>query len=183
MMTLFSRAQRALSLFLIAMMMLISASVLASQSGYVLGPGDSIAIDVYGEDDLSMELMIDASGKFEYPYLGTVRAADMTVHQLRQAIHDGLKGDYLLQPKIRVSVTSFRQFYVNGEVKKPGGYQFQPGLTVEKAIALAGGFTDRANKSDIEVTTGTSNKKTTRKVPLSASVQPGDIIVIDDSFF
>ncbi|NLS14387.1 polysaccharide export protein [Vibrio sp. SM6] len=177
--------QQRIAVIITAVLIFISHNTLASDaSAYVLGAGDSISISVYDEEELSMDLMIDASGQFEYPYLGTIMAAGMTVHQLRQAIHDGLRGDYLILPKVRVNVTSFRQFFVNGEVKKPGGYEYQPGLTVDKAIALAGGFTDRANRNSIEVTsTVTLADKVTRKAPLTAAVKPGDIIVIDDTFF
>lgn len=98
-------------------------------------------------------------------------------------IRQGLEGDYLINPKVRVNVTTFRHIYVNGEVKKPGGYNYQPGLTVEKAIALAGGFTDRAAKGKIQVTSSQSNRKTTKTASLDATVKPGDIIVIDQSFF
>jgi polysaccharide export outer membrane protein len=79
-------------------------------------------------------------------------------------------------------VIGYRNIYVNGEVKQPGGYEFQPGLTVDKAIALAGGFTDRAARKKINITRST-NIETQIKASLSSRIQPGDIIVIEQSFF
>ncbi|GAB2649320.1 polysaccharide biosynthesis/export family protein [Vibrio panuliri] len=155
---------------------------LAFQDTYIIGAGDKIQISVYGEEELSIEeLYINNSGKFEYPYLGELVAINKTPEQLKNEITNGLRGDYLISPKVRVSITEFRSIYVNGEVKKPGGYEYQPGLTVDKAIALAGGFTDRAARSKISISQAGSESK--NRVKLSSKVLPGDIIVIEQSFF
>ncbi|MEZ9229577.1 polysaccharide biosynthesis/export family protein [Vibrio amylolyticus] len=161
----------------------ISFTTTAFDEKYRIGAGDKIQISVYGEDDLSIdELYVNNSGKFEYPYLGQLTALNKTPEQLKLEIINGLKGDYLISPKVRVSVVGFRSIYVNGEVKKPGGYEYQPGLTVDKAIALAGGFTDRASREKVYIAqSGSDDLKT--KVKLSNRVMPGDIIVIDQSFF
>lgn len=150
---------------------------------YRLGAGDKIEISVYGEPDLSIdELNINTSGRFDYPYLGRLSALNKTPEQLKNEISIGLKGDYLIAPKVRVSVTEFRSIYVNGEVKQPGAYEYQPGLTVDKAIALAGGFTDRAARNKIYVTkSGRADKA--NKYALTQTILPGDIIVIEQSFF
>ncbi|WP_194436040.1 polysaccharide biosynthesis/export family protein [Vibrio fluminensis] len=164
------------------LLMLASMQVHAFQDTYIIGAGDKIQISVYGEEELSIEqLYINNSGRFEYPYLGEMVAVNKTPEQLKNEITQGLKGDYLISPKVRVSITEFRSIYVNGEVKKPGGYEYQPGLTVDKAIALAGGFTDRAARSKISISQAGSNDQ--KNVNLSAKVLPGDIIVIDQSFF
>ncbi|MDC5852095.1 polysaccharide export protein [Vibrio europaeus] len=169
-----------------SLLFFISLSVVQAKSfedTYVIGAGDKIQISVYGESDLSIdELYISNSGKFEYPYLGQLNALNKTPESLKNEIINGLKGDYLISPKVRVSVVGFRSIYVNGEVKKPGGYEYQPGLTVDKAIALAGGFTDRAARDKVFVTqSGSEDAKS--KVRLSKKVMPGDIIVIEQSFF
>lgn len=169
-----------------SLLFFISLSVAQAKSfedTYVIGAGDKIQISVYGESDLSIdELYISNSGKFEYPYLGQLSALNKTPESLKNEIINGLKGDYLISPKVRVSVVGFRSIYVNGEVKKPGGYEYQPGLTVDKAIALAGGFTDRAARDKVFVTqSGSEDAKS--KVRLSKKVMPGDIIVIEQSFF
>lgn len=167
------------------MLSLLSFQGLAASfaTTYQIGPGDRIQINVYGEPDLSFnELLINSSGTFDYPYLGEMVAKGKTAQQLKLAIEKGLKGDYLINPKVMVNFISFREIYVNGEVKKPGGYEYQPGLTVDKAIALAGGFTDRAARKKINITPN-GEGQTQKGVPLGQSVNPGDIIVIEQSFF
>ncbi|MCC4799494.1 capsular biosynthesis protein [Enterovibrio norvegicus] len=154
----------------------------AETEQYVLDDGDRISIKVYGEEDLSMDILLSTQGRFDYPYLGRLQAAGKTVGQVQSTIEKGLRGDFLIDPKVTVNVIQFRKFYVNGEVNHPGGYDFQPGLTVAKAIAIAGGFTDRASRNKIQKTD--SKKSTTQKnVGLSQSVGPGDIIVVEQSFF
>lgn len=174
-----------ISTFTILLMLLFTVSfhAFAFNNDYTIGAGDKIQISVYGEQDLSIdELYIDNSGKFDYPYLGQLSALNKTTEQLKDEIIRGLKGDYLISPKVRVSIIGFRSIYVNGEVKKPGGYEYQPGLTVDKAIALAGGFTDRASRSKVYITQA-GKDELKDKVKLSATVSPGDIIVIEQSFF
>lgn len=168
---------------LLVLLFTASFHSLALNSDYTIGAGDKIQIAVYGEEDLSIdELYIDNSGKFDYPYLGQLSALNKTTEQLKDEIINGLKGDYLISPKVRVSIIGFRSIYVNGEVKKPGGYEYQPGLTVDKAIALAGGFTDRASRSKVYIAQA-GKDELKNKVKLSATVSPGDIIVIEQSFF
>ncbi|UTV30455.1 polysaccharide biosynthesis/export family protein [Photobacterium atrarenae] len=150
---------------------------------YQLGPGDKIQIQVYGEEELSVDqLLLSSSGTFDYPYLGQISAKGKTPEQLKNEIYHGLKGDYLVSPKVRINIISYRQIYVNGEVKRPGGYEYKPGLTVDKAIALAGGFTDRASRNAININPA-NNGPQRKKVSLKHNVEPGDIIVIDQSFF
>ncbi|MEZ8825979.1 polysaccharide biosynthesis/export family protein [Vibrio sp. 10N.261.55.A7] len=170
-------------LLIIATSALYSSFGFSSDSNYVLGAGDKIQIHVYGEPELSFkELFISSDGVFDYPYLGQIRALNKTTQQLKNEITSGLKGDYLIEPKIMVSVLSFRKIYINGEVKNPGGYEYQPGLTVNKAIALAGGFTDRAAKNSITITNNASGIQSAQ-IKLSKNVRPGDIITIKESFF
>lgn len=169
------------SLFLL--LLVLSPWVSANQADYRLGAGDRIQIKVYGEADLSFnELFITSTGQFEYPYIGRITAINKTTRELTDEITRSLKGDYLVDPKVMVSILSFRKIYVNGEVKQPGGYEYQPGLTIDKAIALAGGFTDRAARSKISVTNNTTGLAAP-KAKLTSRVQPGDIITIEESFF
>jgi protein involved in polysaccharide export with SLBB domain len=149
---------------------------------YKLGAGDKINIKVYGEADLSLAVLLDTSGSIDYPYLGEINVVGFTPAEIKQAIYQGLKGDYLINPKVMVSIAQFRQFYIKGEVNKPGGYAFQPGLTVDKAIALAGGFTERAAKQSIMLSSNKSGD-IARKVTLNDNVHPDNILNIEQSFF
>ena len=158
--------------------------------GYALGAGDVIEISVYDEEDLSLEVRIGLSGQISYPLLGDVAVSGLTPKQLETKLVAGLKGPYLIEPSVTVSIKEYRPFYVIGEVKQPGGYPFHPGLTVDKAISLSGGFTERASKSKIYVVhdQGANAPKRSdddKKIPVKLFdvIQPGDVITIEQSFF
>ena len=165
---------------------LFSVSVLAQTSTlnqYRLGSGDVVKITVYGQEDLSLETRLTDAGAINYPYLGEINLIGRTIPELEAFIYNGLKGDYLVEPSVSVSITDYRPFFINGEVKKPGGYPYQPGLTVDKAAALAGGYTERASKASIVIVrqvNGTTREYTSER---SATVLPGDIVTIEKSFF
>ncbi len=153
-------------------------------SSYKLGSGDMITIRVLGEDDLKREkVRLSDAGTVSFPVLGEIRVRGMTVGALEDYITKGLKGRYLLNPQVNVSIEEYRNFYVNGMVEKPGGYPFSPGLTVRKAITLAGGFRERASRDKINIIRDDDPKQIARKVDMSAAVLPGDIITIEESFF
>lgn len=154
-----------------------------SFSKYKLNSGDEISISVYGEDDMSLETRLTDAGTISYPFLGEVKVKGMTVGELQGFITRKLKGDYFVDPKVSVSIKEYRKFFVSGEVKSPGGFSFEPGLTLEKAIALAGGFTQRASKKEIMVTREENGRLVEKELDLNESVLPGDIITIKESFF
>ncbi|HAG97269.1 MAG: capsular biosynthesis protein [Pseudomonadales bacterium] len=161
----------------------VSAATQVEMSEYVLGSGDSIRIQVYGEPDLTVETQLTDTGILSYPFIGEIRLLGMTVGELQKKITEGLSGDYLVDPKVTVSIQQYRNFYVNGEVTRPGGFTFQPGLTVRKAISLAGGFTERASKGEIYLISEKEEGAEPRKVGLNTRIKPGDIITIEQSFF
>ena len=151
---------------------------------YTLNSGDSVRIHVYGEDDLSFDsLLIGQNGRISFPFLGELTVTGKTASQLQAEITAGLKPDYLVDPRVSVSVVKYRPFFVNGEVKNPGGVDFQPGLTLRKAISLAGGFTERANKKGALVISDSDPSRKEQEVGLDYNVQPGDIITVQDTFF
>lgn len=165
------------------LLMTFTANAAKFEETYKLDAGDTIKIHIYGEEELSIPaLLLSSSGTFDYPYLGRIHAKGKTLNQLKREIYNGLRGDYLISPKVMVNMVTFRQIYVNGEVRNPGGYEYRPGLTVEKAIALAGGFTDRASRNAINISPANGGIERT-KVKLKHAVAPGDIIVINQSFF
>lgn len=152
--------------------------------GYSLNAGDSISIHVYGEEDLTFQqLLIGPNGRISYPFLGELLVVGKSAAELQQLLIDGLRPDYLIDPRVSVSIVRYRPFFVNGEVKSPGGLEFQPGLTLRKAISLAGGFTERANTKQALVITDSDPNRTEQKVGLDYNVQPGDIITVQDTFF
>lgn len=153
-------------------------------SVYELGAGDLLSIQVFGESDLSFdEIRLTDAGTFSYPFLGEIRAKGLTSSEVEQLIIRGLKGDYLIDPRVTVRILEYRPFFVNGEVKRPGGYPFKAGLTLRKAIALAGGFTERASRNKMHIIRDTDKSNAPIKASLDTNVYPGDIITIDESFF
>lgn len=153
-------------------------------SSYKLGVGDVISVQVVGEEDLKRErVRLSDAGTLSFPYLGEIRVRGKTVGELEDFITKGLKGRYLLNPQVTVTIGEYRNFFVNGQVDKPGGYPFVPGLTVRKAISIAGGFKERASKEKINVIREDDLKGNAIRIALEAPVKPGDIITVEESFF
>ncbi len=175
----------ALALCLLAMFG-VQGSMAQSDSGisvYTLGAGDRIDITVFGEEDLSMEVLLNDAGSFSYPFLGELNVKGLTISQLESLIIEGLKGPYLIDPKISVSIVQYRRFFVRGEVNKPGGFPYEPGMTLQKAVSLAEGFTDRASRSKFYIVSDTSEDEERRLAKLNTLIRPGDIVTIEESFF
>lgn len=154
-----------------------------SLSRYKLGAGDKIVISVYGEEGMERELILTDAGSISYPFLGEFRAKGLTLGELEKQITAKLKDGYYIDPLVSVSMKEYRKFFVSGEVKQPNGFSFEPGLTLEKAIALAGGFTQRASKRKITVTREENGRAIERTLTLNDAVLPGDIITVPESFF
>lgn len=151
-------------------------------SNYRLGSGDKISITVFDEPELSIsKVRLSDAGTVSYPMLGEIKVLGLTVSQLESLVTSKLKGKYLVDPQVSVSIDEYRQFYVNGMVQKPGGFPYEPGLTVRKAVSLAGGFQDRADRNNISVIH--DNEKSPHKESLDNPVEPGDTITVEESFF
>jgi len=160
-----------------------SVSVADLSPAYSLGYGDLVSIKVYGEDDLSVETQLNDLGVISFPFLGELEVFGLTVTEVQEKIELGLKEGYLVNPKVSVTVVTYRRFYVNGEVRQPGGFAFLPGLTVRKAISLAGGFTARAAQSKIYIISDRTENRSPTRVELNSSVKPGDVITVKQRFF
>lgn len=153
-----------------------------TENRYWLGEGDQVNIAVAGEPDMTMRFILDSGGVITFPYIGQLKLAGKTPEEVSAELTDRLRGDYLQNPMVTVTVTQFRNFYILGEVEKPDGYPWAPGLTVEKALALGGGFTDRADKDDLRIRLAGSNQ-VLENVDPRHSVQPGDTVTVGMSFF
>ena len=153
-------------------------------STYRLGAGDVVTIRVFGEEDLSKEkIKLTDAGTVPYPVLGEIRVLGMTVGDLERMIANGLRGRYLVNPRVSVQIEEYRPFFINGMVGNPGGYPFQPGLTIRKAASLAGGFKERASLSKIFIIRERDPEQRPQKAELNTPVYPGDIITVEESFF
>ena len=94
-----------------------------------------------------------------------------------------LEADARVLPDDLIVVAQARKFYVNGEVKTPGSFVYEKGLTVHKAVTLAGGFTDKAAKTSTKVLRLINGKEQTIEISLEAQVLAEDIIVVPQRFF
>lgn len=154
-----------------------------SMSTYRLGAGDKIKVQVYGEADLGVEAKLTDAGTFVHPLLGEIKAAGLTVGELSAVMTKAVKGRYLVDPKISVNIMEYREYYITGEIQKPGAYHYEPGLTVHKAVSVAGGFTQRASRTSITLIADKDSSRKPREVDLDTPINPGDILTIEESFF
>jgi len=136
-------------LFSLALILVFILPIHAAQDEYILGPGDKIVIKVHGQDDLTVESFLGNNGVINYPFLGEIKVTGLTISQIENLVSRGLKGDYLINPSVYAQVLEYRPFYIHGEVKEPGAYPYNPGMSVNQAIALAGGLTERASEEKI----------------------------------
>lgn len=167
---------------LLALGALLPAATAWAAADYRLAAGDELRIKVFDNEDISGEYQIDAAGNVNFPLVGQVKAAGLTVDQFSQDLTQRLNADYLVDPKVSVEVLNFRPIFVIGQVNTPGSYSYQPGMTVRQAVALAGGYTRRASTSSMTIIrqegTGTIEVEADEDTP----VLPGDTIEVDRRF-
>ena len=147
------------------------------QNAYRMGANDVIRIQVFGEDDLTVETKVGGDGKINYPLLGVLQVGGQTIEEVQKSLTARLASGYLRQPKVSVSIVRHRNFYVGGEVKTPGGYPYEDGLTIQKAITMAGGFTEKSDRTGLTVTR-LNGKGETLPPGADTLVMPDDLIVV-----
>jgi polysaccharide biosynthesis/export protein len=151
--------------------------------GYRLGAGDKVSVKVLGEPDLTGQYTVDPSGNISMPYVQSLQVAGLTSTEVESRITARLKRGYLRNPQVAVQATDLRPFYIMGEVGRAGSFPYQPGMTVQEAIAIAGGYSPRANKKSVMLTRRNSEGTQSFKVPLSTQIYPGDVIYIRERWF
>ena len=164
---------------------LISLPSYANQlkGNYVFGAGDEIEITVFGQEDLFLKTILTSDGKINFRFIGEIDAVGSTKSDLEKEIQQKLKGDYLINPTVSVNILKYRNIYVHGEVDKPGGFAFEPGFTVNKAISMAGGFTERAANDKLYLVKEGELETNRVLVELSTDIEPGDTLYIEKRFF
>jgi len=151
---------------------------------YTVGQGDRLQVGVFGEPALTGEYAVDGTGTISMPLLRSVRVAGLTIRQVAQRITTRLRKKFLRNPSVSVEVTTFRPFYILGEVTNSGQYPYVDGMDVQTAVAIAGGFTPRARQSRVKVTRKDANNRSrTLTLRRTATLQPGDTIVVEERFF
>ena len=153
-------------------------------SDYRVDTGDRVSVTVYQEPDLSVVgVRVNANGIISYPLLGELYVSGLTAQELHDLVKIKLLDGYLQNPSVTVSIDSYRLYFIKGEVKRPGGYSFVDGLTVAKAVALAGGFTERASQRSISLVRESNPERPLESVGTNTAIRPGDIITVGESFF
>jgi protein involved in polysaccharide export with SLBB domain len=162
----------------------LSVEVSQFLSTYRMGTGDVISIRVFGEPDLSVSnLRLTEVGTIFLPTIGETKVGGLTLTEVERAVADRLRGRILVNPRVSVSVEQYRPFFMNGMVKAPGAYPYQPGLTVRKASSLAGGLHERASLRKIFVIRADDPNQKQERIGFDSVVFPGDIVTIEESFF
>jgi len=148
-----------------------------------LQSGDQLKIIVFGEDALSGIYEISPAGTITMPLIGQARAAGRTTSEVAQALIRAYGDKYLKEPKISVSVVTYRPFYILGEVVTPGRYVYTSGLDVLTAVATAGGFTYRASRTSVLIRHSGDNVWQEYSLAAPVLIEPGDLIRIPERYF
>ncbi|MAQ71716.1 MAG: hypothetical protein CL565_05935 [Alphaproteobacteria bacterium] len=153
------------------------------RNAYRVGPGDRLEMTVYGEDGLSKQYQVDGQGNISVPLIGVVSVEGLTPIEIEALVAERLRDGYLIDPSVTIEITEYRPFYIMGEVRRPGSYNYIDGMNVLNAVAVGGGFTYRAKTKEIEVVRSAGNDSMTVTLKPEDQIMPGDIIRIKERFF
>jgi polysaccharide biosynthesis/export protein len=150
---------------------------------YRLDSGDELRVIVFGQEDLSNTYAVDQGGVISVPLIGAVEARDRTTAEVEADIAAKLRAGYLRRPDVSVEVERYRPFFAMGEVNAAGQYSYVTGMTVQSAVAIAGGFSPRADQSKVRVTRSFNGQVETAYLKLTDPVMPGDTLYVRERFF
>ena len=181
-------------LFLVLLSIILSGALFAQEEGvsagdagadgdYRLGAGDVVIVTVHNHDDLSGTFKLDGSGSISMSLIGAIKAAGLTSTELENAVIDLLRPDYLVNPRVTVSVQNYRPYYLIGEVNRTGAFNYVDGMSYLTAIAIAGGYSYRAKKGVVFVIRGDDQGREEIEMDVDEKVQPGDIIRVAERLF
>jgi polysaccharide export outer membrane protein len=152
---------------------------------YRLGAGDKLRVTVYNEPSLSGEYAVSSAGEIAFPLIGMVPADGRTVSEVTQALTGRIGDGYMTDPRVSIEVLNYRPYYILGEVQKPGEYPYVAGMTIEQAVAVAGGFSYRANAKRVGLrrTSDPAEKSVELRANAVVTVMPGDTIRVKERYF
>lgn len=150
---------------------------------YTLDTGDKLRIIVFGQADLSNIYAIDGTGRVAMPLIGEVDSRGKTSKELESRIAARLRDGFLRDPKVTVEVDTYRPFFILGEVNTSGQFPYVYGMTAQTAIAIAGGFSPRADQKTIEITRNINGELIRAEVPLHHPIRPGDTLRVHERWF
>ena len=152
-------------------------------TSYKLDAGDKLRVVVYGQEGLTNSYAIDAGGSITMPLIGAVPARGRTPAGLAAAITAKLRNGYIRDPSVAVEIESYRPFFILGEVAAPGQYPYVPNMSVESAVAIAGGFSPRARRDVVTLTHTDGSGSMRVMVPLGTAISPGDTVLVGERWF
>jgi polysaccharide export outer membrane protein len=155
----------------------------AFEAPYTLDAGDRLRVVVFGQPGLSNSYSVDASGKIAIPLIGLVDARGCTTAELQKNIQARLRQGFMRDPNVAVEVETYRPFFILGEVVQSGQYPYVANLSVETAVAIAGGYSPRAIKTSATISRNIEGQVVTATVPSTYPVRPGDTINIQERWF
>ena len=153
------------------------------EAPYTLDGGDKLRVTVFGQEGLTNSYAVDGAGRISMPLIGRVDARGLTTAQVASNITTKLRAGFVREPHVAVEVETFRPFFILGEVTAAGQYAYVNNLTVETAIAIAGGFTPRANRATFTIVRNINGVASSASVPLHFNVRPGDTITVHERWF
>ena len=153
------------------------------QQPYTLDAGDSVRITVFEQTDLTNSYSVDKAGYIAFPLIGSVAARGQTPKQIEATIAAKLREGFVRNPDVSVEIDRYRPFFILGEVGTAGQYVYVPGMTIQNAIAIAGGFSSRAYQGDADITRQVNGQVLNGRVPLSDPIMPGDTIYVRERLF
>lgn len=192
---------RKISLLVIALVLIFTINIICycyaqkdtkdSEKEYVISPNIILEIKVYQEPDLSVTVRVSQDGTINYPLLGNIKAVGLSVRELEKNIIDLLTQDYLVDPQVSIFVKEYTKISVLGQVRISGAYELKAGLTVMDAIALAGGFTEKADAADVKLVRTKGDEKQTIDINANEIIEkgnkeknillePGDLIIVGE---
>jgi polysaccharide export outer membrane protein len=154
-----------------------------SQGPYTLDSGDRLRIVVFGQDGLTNSYAVDASGHIAMPLIGSVMAKGATTDELASRISEKLRDGYVREPHVAVEIEAYRPFFILGEVTQPGQYPYVANMTVETAVAIAGGFGPRALRKNVILSRTYNGQQLRVVVPLNYQLRPGDTLNVQERWF
>jgi polysaccharide biosynthesis/export protein len=153
------------------------------QGGYTLDSGDRLRVVVFGQDGLTNSYVVDASGHIDMPLIGSVSARGLTGQQLAGRIAEALRQGYIREPHVAVEVEAYRPFFILGEVTQPGQYPYVANMTVETAVAIAGGFGPRGYRRTMIISRNSGGSTYRFEVPMTYPICPGDTVLVQERWF
>lgn len=150
---------------------------------YQLDAGDSLRVTVFDQANLTGVYSVDKAGYIAFPLVGSVPARGRSIQEMEGVIAAKLREGYLRSPDVTVEVAQYRPFFIMGEVGAAGQYSYVPGMTVQNAIAIAGGFTSRANQANADITRRINGEIITGRVPISDPIMAGDTVYVRERLF